>query len=109
MRLGREVAIGHEVDVAVKQAGCYQSAFAVDGRVAVQSGTDLNDAPVLDQHVGRRCLLRRSVEHLAAVQYQASHARRLRDSQVGTSRGIIRVVLTEEPIQSGHNGGGAGT
>jgi hypothetical protein len=34
--------------MAVKQSGCYQSACAVDNFVAVQSGTHLDDAPVLD-------------------------------------------------------------
>jgi hypothetical protein len=47
-----ELAIDHEADMAVDEPRQHGVAGAVDHLVAIQSCTDLDDASLVDHHVG---------------------------------------------------------
>ena len=70
-----EITVGHEVHVAVDEAGVHGMAGRVDRVVAVESGADVDDAVALDHDVGHRRGATDAVEHLAAADRRGVEAR----------------------------------
>lgn len=63
----------HQVHVAVEHARQHRLPGAVHRLVAIQAGADLDDAPVLDHHVGRARLAPGAVEDLSASEHDPAH------------------------------------
>ena len=70
-----EVAVDHEVHVAVDEAGIHGMARCVDCFIAVESRADLDDPLALDDDIGDGRGTADAVEYLAACDHNACHAR----------------------------------
>ena len=65
-----EVAVDHEVHVAVDEAGVDGVARGVDRLVAIERGADVDDAVAFDDDIGNRRAAAGAVENLAALDHR---------------------------------------
>lgn len=68
-----EVAVDHEVHVAVDEAGVHRVAGGVDLGVAVEPRADRHDAPMFQHDIGGVRFVADAVDHDAATNQETSH------------------------------------